>query len=79
MPRAHRVLLLGHVWPITERCHGQQLLLADVVDRRRGQHWLSESKRRYHLSVLNFNVTSNHLHLVVRDRGHGELADWKAK
>lgn len=74
MPRAHRVLLPGHVWHITERCHEQQFLLADVVDRRRWQHWLSESKRRYHLSVLNYNVTSNHVHLVVRDRGHGEIA-----
>lgn len=74
MPRAHRIFLPGHVWHITERCHEQQFLLADVRDRRRWQYWLWESTCRYGLTVLDYNVTSNHVHLLVRDRGCGEIA-----
>jgi REP element-mobilizing transposase RayT len=29
--------------------------------------WLFEAKKRYHLSVLNYMVTSNHIHLLVCD------------
>jgi len=30
-------------------------------------HWLFEAKKRYGLSVLNFMITSNHIHLIVVD------------
>ena len=33
-----------------------------------------EAKKRYGLSVLNFVITSNHIHLLVLDRGRGEIA-----
>jgi len=29
--------------------------------------WLFEAKKRYGLSILNFMVTSNHIHLLVMD------------
>ena len=29
--------------------------------------WLLDAKRRYNLSVLNYMVTSNHIHLLVYD------------
>jgi putative transposase len=28
--------------------------------------WLFEAKKRYGLSVLNYTVTSNHVHLIVK-------------
>jgi putative transposase len=34
---------------------------------------LFEARKRYDLCVLNYEVTSNHVHLVVRDRGEGEI------
>jgi REP element-mobilizing transposase RayT len=30
-------------------------------------HWLFEAKKRFGISVLNYIVTSNHIHLLVRD------------
>lgn len=30
-------------------------------------HWLFEAKKRYGLVVLNFMITSNHIHLIVAD------------
>jgi putative transposase len=35
---------------------------------------LFEARRRFGLCVLNYQVTSNHVHLVVRDRNRAEIA-----
>jgi len=32
-------------------------------------HWAFEAKKRFGLSVLNYVVTSNHVHLLVKDTG----------
>ncbi len=69
MPRASRHYISGYVWHITHRCHKKEYLLKFARDRRRWIHWLFEAKKRYGLIVLNYNVTSNHIHLLVRDRG----------
>jgi putative transposase len=74
MPRAHRYWLPGHVWHLTHRCHRRQFLLRFGRDRRSWTRWLYEARVRYGLCVLNYIVTSNHVHLVVRDRGQGEVA-----
>ena len=74
MPRANRHFLPGHVWHITHRCHKKDFLLKFARDRDCWRHWLFEAKKRYGLCVLNYIVTSNHIHLLVRDRGQGEIA-----
>ena len=74
MPRANRYFLPGHVWHITHRCHKKEFLLKFSKDRKRWRYWLFEAKKRYGLSVLNFIITSNHIHLLVLDRGRGEIA-----
>lgn len=73
MPRANRIFSPGLVWHITHRCHEKAFLLRFARDRRRWRHWLFEAKRRYDVCVLNYIVTCNHVHLLVRDRGLGEL------
>ena len=73
MPRAHRHFLTGHVWHITHRCHKKEFLLKFAKDRSQWRYWLFEARKRYGLCVLNYIVTSNHIHLLVRDRGHGEI------
>jgi REP element-mobilizing transposase RayT len=57
------------VWHITHRCHKKEFLLKFAKDRRRWLHWLLEAKKRYELSILNYMVTSNHIHLLVADNG----------
>jgi putative transposase len=74
MPRAHRVFVPGHIWHITQRCHRRDFLLKARQDRRCWLSWLYEARRRYGLCVLNYIVTRNHVHLLVRDRGKDEIA-----
>lgn len=74
MPRAHRHFLPGYVWHITHRCHKQEFLLRFARDRKCWLRWLFEAKKRFGLCVLNYIVTSNHIHLLVLDRGGGEIA-----
>ena len=73
MPRANRVSCAGLIWHITHRCHRQDFLLRFARDRRRWRHWLFKAQRRYGLCVLNYIVTSNHIHLLVLDRGKTEI------
>ncbi len=74
MPHANRCFLPNHIWHITHRCHKKYFLLKFVRDRRRGLYWLSEARCRFGLCVLDYTVTSNHIHLLVRDQGRGEIA-----
>jgi putative transposase len=71
MPRANRYFLPGHVWHITHRCHRRAFLLKFARDRHRYLHWAFEAKKRFGLVVLNYAVTSNHIHLLVKDTGGG--------
>lgn len=74
MPRANRYFLPGYVWHITHRCHKKEFLLKFARDRARWLYWLFEAKKRYGLCVLNYVVTSNHIHLLVKDTGKDIIA-----
>ena len=67
MARAHRHYIPGQIWHITHRCHKRDFLLKYVKDRHRWLQWLFEAKKRYGLVILNYTVTSNHIHLLVYD------------
>ena len=74
MPRANRYFLPGYVWHVTHRCHQRKFLLKFSRDRRRYLHWLFEAKKRFGLCVLDYIVTSNHIHLLVKDTGEDVIA-----
>ncbi len=74
MPRASRHFLPDQLWHITHRCHGQSFLLNFPRDRRAYRRWLFEAKKRFGLCVLNYVVTSNHVHLLVKGGGEGVVA-----
>jgi REP element-mobilizing transposase RayT len=74
MPRAYRHYLSGQIWHITHRCHEKSFLLRFPNDRRKYRRWLFEAKQRFGLCVLNFVITSNHVHLLVKDTGKGVIA-----
>lgn len=65
----------GPVWHITQRCHEQQFLLSLEADRRRWLYWLYQARRRFDISVLNYVVTSNHVHILAQERGNHSLSD----
>lgn len=73
MPRANRHYLPGYVWHITHRCHKKEFLLKFARDRRRWLQWLFEAKKRYGLSVLNYVLTSNHVHVLVSADGDRDV------
>ena len=61
MARAKRHYVPDQIW------HKRDFLLKFKQDRHRWLQWLFEAKRRYGLAVLNYVVTSNHIHLIVKD------------
>ena len=73
MPRANRFYRPGFVWHITHRCHKREFLLKFNKDKRRWIQWLYQAKKRYGLSVLNYTVTSNHIHLLVFEGKSGTI------
>jgi putative transposase len=74
MPRANRHFLPGHVWHLTHRCHERNFLFKFARDRNRYLHWLYEARKRFGLCILNYVVTSNHVHLLVKDTEKGAIA-----
>ncbi len=73
MARAKGYYLPGHIWHVTHRCHKNEFLLKFSRDRKRWIEWLFEAKKRYGLRVLNYMVTSNHIHLLVVDGGRRDV------
>ena len=73
MPRASRYYIPGHVWHITHRCHKKEFLLKFARDRQTWLDWLFEAKKRFGTVILNYTVTSNHIHLLVYDGEGGEV------
>ena len=70
MARAKRHYIPGYVWHIIHRCHKEEFLLKFARDRRSWLNWLLEAGKRYELEILNYAVTSNHIHLLVIDNGN---------
>ncbi len=58
-------MIPGTVWHLTHRCHDRSFLLRFACDRRNWERWIYRATIRYGLRVLNYAVTSNHVHLVV--------------
>ncbi|MFN8628712.1 MAG: hypothetical protein U0587_22420 [Candidatus Binatia bacterium] len=73
MPRANRHRPAGHGWHLTERGDHKQFLLKFACDRQAWIDWLSEARKRYTPSVLNYQVTRNHVQLLMHDRGGDEI------
>jgi putative transposase len=73
MPRAKRHYIPGYIWHITHRCHKREFLLKFSKDRHRYLQWLYQARKRYGLTILNYMVTSNHVHLLVVDDGQRDV------
>ncbi len=67
MVRARRHYIPGQIWHLTHRCHKKEFLLKFSKDRKRWIEWLFQAKTRYGVRILNYMVTSNHIHLLVVD------------
>ena len=74
MYRANRHRLPGHVrHHLMHRCHQTEFLLEFSRDRDRSRH--CDARKRFGLSVLDFVITSDHVHLLVNDTGLHALGE----
>ena len=51
-----------------------KICLKFARDRERYLYWVFKAKNRYGLSVLDYMITSNHIHLLVKDTGQDVIA-----
>jgi putative transposase len=69
MPRANRYIQPGHVYHITHRCHNRAFFLRYGLDRTEYCSRLRDAVRKHRISLFDFCVTCNHIHLLcVCDR-----------
>ena len=69
MVRAKRCYTPGLVWHLTHRCHKKEFLLKFSKDRDRYLKLLYHAKKHFKFHVLDYIITSNHIHLLVYDLG----------
>jgi len=75
MPRAHRTYIPGQYWHLTHRCHNKSFLLRAREDRRNWTQWAVKAYKRYYFTILNYCVTSNHIHiLILYTKGQDSIA-----
>jgi len=75
MPRRQRLWLDRACYHITHRCHKRDFLLKFAKDRGAYTKLLRETVKRYRISVLNYIVTSNHIHLLVWARDSHRMSE----
>ena len=74
MSRRPRGLLDHTCYHITHRCHERDFLLKFEIDRVRYVDLLLQTKKRYRIDILNYIVTSNHVHLLVWSRNSENIS-----
>jgi len=74
MPRRRRGLLDHSCYHVTHRCHEREFLFRFARDRQAYVELLRETLRRFKVDVLNYAVTSNHVHLLFWVRRGPELS-----
>lgn len=79
MPRANRYILPGYVYHLTHRCHNGSFLLKFARDRTEYRRRLRETVKAYGISVLTYNLTSNHTHLLVRAKDSKSISAFMQK
>lgn len=60
----------GRCYHVTHRCQERRFLLRFEIDRKSYVDRLREAKKRYDVDILDYMITSNHVHLLLHaDRG----------
>jgi putative transposase len=62
------------VWHLTHRRRRREFLLKSGRDRNTYLRWLCEARKRLGFCVLDYMITSNHVHLLVQDTGENVIA-----
>ncbi len=73
MPRRKRCWLKGGCYHLTHRCHDGDFFLKPSYERDIYMSKLWEARKRYKFDLLNYIITSNHVHHLVYCRDGKEL------
>lgn len=73
MPRRPRFLKDNSCYHITHRCHERKFLFKFAKDRQVYVDLMRETVKRFKIDILNYVVTSNHVHLLVWVQRGAEL------
>jgi putative transposase len=65
MPRGNRLRGEGGVFHVTHRCHNRAFLFKFARDRAAYRSLLREHLGRFDVALLDYCITSNHVHLVL--------------
>jgi putative transposase len=74
MTRANRLRVTGGVFHLTHRCHNRAFLLKFARDRDAYRELVREHLRQFEVSLLDYTLTSNHVHLLVEAQERDELS-----
>jgi putative transposase len=66
MPRANRYFVAGQIYHLTHRCHDRQFHLKFARDRNAYRMKLWQALGQFDVSLLDYCLTSNHVHLLTR-------------
>lgn len=65
MGRAHRLKVEGGIFHLTQRCHNRAFLLKFARDRDAYRAKMRELLGKFKISLLDYCLTSNHVHLLI--------------
>jgi putative transposase len=73
MGRANLLTTSGGIFHVTHRCHNRAFLLKFARDRDAYRVILHKQLSRFNLWVLDYCLTSNHVHLLILSRRETEV------
>ena len=79
MPRAHRLRVEGGIFHLTHRCHNRAFLLKFARDRDRYRAGMREALQQFDMSLLDYCLTCNHVHLLVEAQDRLEVSAFMRK
>ena len=74
MPRGNRLSGDGGIFHVTHRCHNKAYLLKFARDRDAYRDKLREHLHQFDVSILDYCLTSNHVHLLLDAAERSELS-----
>ena len=74
MARAHRLHEDGGIFHVTHRCHNRAFLLKFARDRDAYRDKLRETLHQFEVSLLDYCLTSNHVHLLIDAPARSEVS-----
>jgi putative transposase len=76
MGRANRLGVEGGIFHLTHRCHNRAFLLKFARDRDAYRAKMREVLAKFEISLLDYCLTSNHVHLLIEAEDQSEISGY---